>query len=405
MVLQKSRPAVGSFFSACGSALALVSACICTGSWALDAAAPSPESESRLCQGCPRSELGSHDAGQRENALLAWRVELHSERYSDPLPLRHLGQADWAEHVQARSGRNLVQVNQSLALRRVDATSRHQWSLLARQLGRIVMDETTAVRIGQIANGTESTQDWHWRPQLTYQGFAGYGLGWAYLTPQQEGVYFDVGSQLLTVTRLSARNFSGTVDFNASSQRYAFNVQSSRGDSRLAFPFQKPYAETGLALLLNGRVGWRSALWSFNVGVRDAGWLQWQGLPQQDLNYNTQNKVRDANGYILYRPLVQGQNSQNAARWRAPWTGELQAAVNIAPQTSLSLPWEYVPALGWLPAMRWQDQAGALQWSATWRQHQKDVLTQWHWGPWSLTWAAGRIRHSQDLGLSYALVF
>jgi hypothetical protein len=307
--------------------------------------------------------------------------------------------------VQARSGRNLVQVNQFLALRRVDATSRHQWSVLYRQLGRVVMDETTAVRIRQIAIGTETAQDWRWHPQLSYQGFAGYGMGWAYQAPVHEGAYVEGGTQVLSVNSLSARDVNGTVDFDAGLQRYSLNVQSVQSANRLDFPFQKTYDSAGLALFLNGRVGWRSGLWHLSVGVRDAGWLQWQGLPRQVLNYNTQNQVRDANNYVVFKPLVQGQNSQNASRWRAPWTGELQVSVNMTPQASLSLPWEYVPEFGWLPAMRWQAQAGALQWSATWRRHQKDVHTQWHWGPWSLTWAAGRIRHSQDLALSYAFVY
>ncbi len=405
MALQKSRPAVGSFFAGCGSALALVSACTCAESWAQEVGGTLSEFESLSCQGCTDAVFGANDAGQRKGGLPEWRVELRSARYSDPLPLRYFGQADWAQRVQARPGLNLVQFDQSMSLQRVVNGSGHQWSLVLRQLGRVILDDTTALRIQQIDSGAEAAQDWQWHPQLTYRGLAGYGLGWAYRPNQHEGMYFEGGTQVLTVSSLSARDFSGAVDFNATSQRYAFNVQSTQSANRLVFPFQKPHDSAGLALLLNARVGWRSNPWHFSVGMRDAGWLRWQGLPSQFLNYNTQTQVRDANGHILYRPLVQGQNTQSDVRWSAPWTGELEASVNLTPHVSLSMPWEYVPRFGWLPAMRWQDHVGALKWSITWRQHQKDVQTQWHWGAWSLTFAAGRIRNSQDLALSCAFVF
>lgn len=334
-----------------------------------------------------------------------WQVSLVSERLSDPLPLQYFGQPDWAAHVQPRSGRNLVQVNQSLSMTRVSAAGTQQWSWVARQLGRIVLDEDTARRMAQIATGQDAAQNWHGQHWLTYKSFSGQGIDWKYQSAVSEGFYADGGVQVLVLRSLSARSLDGEVNFNTADGRYAFNVQTGQSGNKLSYPFQKPFDAQGQALLLQGRLGWRAGPWHVSGGVRDAGWLRWQGLPHQALSLNSQTQTRDANGYIVWQPLVQGQNSQTDVRWGAPWTGDMQLGWRASAQQSWSLPWQYVPQVGWLPALRWQGDGAPVRWAVTWRQHQRDVTGQVGWGPWRVALALGNTSHSQQLELAYAQNF
>jgi hypothetical protein len=380
LLVNKSRPTVGSFFGRCLGLLLLM-------------AGP-----------CAAQGLAAtvRDASDGEGA--SWQVSMQSSQYSDVLPLRYFGQRDWAQHVQPHRGRNLVQVEQSLVLTRAAKDSNQQWSLVARQMGRVVLDEPSARRIAQMGSGVDASQDWQWMPQIAYKAFSGYGLDWQYLALADEGFYAEGGAQALVLSRLSGRALGGEVDYSAVDGRYGFAVQSVQNSSQLRFPFQKPFDAQGQAWLLQGRWGWRSGALHVHAGVRDVGLLQWRGLPQQVLNLNSSTRTRDADGYILYRPLVQGQNSQTDVRWHAPWRGDVQLAWRASTTQTWSMPWQYVPGFGWLPALRWQEDGAGLKWALTWRQHQRDVLGQWSWGAWGFSLALGHTSASQQWGISYAFV-
>jgi len=337
---------------------------------------------------------------------VSWQFHLHAERFSDPLAIKYFGAPDWAKHVHARNGRNAVMVEHTLGVTRSVAGSPHQWSILARQVGRLSMNEDSARRIAQIAGVRDEEKEWQAQADVDYKAFSGAGIGWKFAAPDDlNGFFLEGGVQALLLKSLTARQIQGVVDFNSVNQRYSFNLESFHSGSNLDFPFQKPYSGSGYGLLFEGGVGWRSANWQFKANLRDVGLLHWSEIPHQALNLNTDNQTKDANGLIVYKPLVNGQNSQSSVRWQAPWTGGVDLMYKLPNQQRISLPWQYVPKIGWLPALRWQDQTRTLKWALTGRAYQRDLVTQLQWQNWQLAFSLGQISRSQIFSLAYVQTF
>lgn len=337
---------------------------------------------------------------------IEWR--LHSDIHSDPLPLRYFGQDRWVEHLQARPGRNLVRMDQSVEL--VLFSDRHQQSisLLTRQFARLVASEETVRRFANVSSKNFDNQDWHLMPDMSVQGFSGTGLKWQQVFAIQSDTKLHLGLQGLTLNSLYARDLQGELSYQANTQSYAFDASSTEITNRLKYPFQKSYEPTGQALLFNAHMKWRSETWGLEVGVRDVGWLRWQQLPQQFLQLNSNVNERDSNGYLLFKPLLQGQNSQSTVLWHAPWTADIQVNWSFTPTRQMSLPWQYIPQFGWLPALRYSDQSNPFQWAVEWRHHDRNLVMEAQWKHWSIGWGLNNFnaeRHSQVWRLNYLQTF
>lgn len=338
----------------------------------------------------------------------AWRAELYSDLLSDPLPLRHFGQDNWADHVRARPGRNLVQVDQRFKVSFGSVDTGHQVGVVKRQLARLIMDADTIRRLAQIDHGAPSSEDWTLSPKLTLRGFSGQGLDWLYRGRSPSGWHWEGGVQWLRLARLDGRELDGTLAYQAQEQTYAFEVQSTQIGSRLRLPFQSAPEASGQGLLLQARAGWQAGSMSGSVGVRDLGWLRWGSVPRQVLQLNSNTQQRDANGYVIYQPLIQGQNSQPKVRWSAPWSLEVESTWRVQGYRQVTVLGQYVPDFGWLPAVRWSDQVGPVRWSAQWRQHQQDVVAQLQWRGWAVALSSENFKAqatSQLWALSYLQAF
>lgn len=341
-----------------------------------------------------------------DDRKVSWQLHLHAERFSDPLDLKYFGTPDWAKHVHARNGRNAVMVEHALEMTRSVSGSPHQWSILARQLGRLSLNEDSARRIAQIVGVMDEEKEWQAYADVDHKAFSGAGFGWKFVAPDDlNGFYIEGGVQALLLKSLTVRQVQGLVDFNSVNQRYAFNMENFHSGSNLDFPFQKPYSSSGYGLLFQGGVGWRSANWQLKANLRDVGLLHWSDIPHQTLILNTDNQKKDANGFIVYKPLVNGQNSQSSVRWQAPWTGSIDLMYKISNQQKISLPWQYIPKIGLLPALRWQDQTRTIRWALTGRAYQRDLVTQLQWQNWQLAFSLGQFERSQLFSLAYVKSF
>lgn len=333
-----------------------------------------------------------------------WQISVNSSLHSDALQLRWFGKDNWADQVQPRKGVNLVQVDQSISISVGAADEGHQLAWTRRQLARLVMSEDTVRRMSQIDRGEFTTEDWRWAPELSLRGFYGEGLDWTYRSPGRSGWAWHGGAQLLGLKRLYGRELQGAVSYIARDQTYSFDAQSTQADSALKLPFQRPSGTDGQALLLKGRLAWQSPVMSLSAGVRDWGWVRWSGVPQQQLSLNSATTQKDANGFVIYKPLIQGQNSQSNLRWRTPWTLDVAAAWNVNTGQQLALLGEGVPNFGWLPSLRWSDTTNPFHWSLQWRRHQGDVLAQAQWLGWNVVTSTENFRRnarSQVWAVSY----
>jgi hypothetical protein len=119
---------------------------------------------------------------------------------------------------------------------------------------------------------------------------------------------------------------------------------------------------------------------------------------------NSSTSERDENGFIVYKPSIQGQNSQPVIRWRAPYTFDVAAHWRLGSAGQFSLQGERVPDFGWLPSLRWSRSLGSLDGALQWRMHQRDLLMQAQWHGWSVALSSQNFRrkaHSQVWTLAY----
>ncbi len=332
-----------------------------------------------------------------------WQFSLSSEQYSDPLTLSQLDGRNGYRAMQARPGLNLMQLDQAAMISYQPPDSEQTWSWVHRRKARLVMNNDTARRIGEIISKNSSAEDWVLLPQIQYRAFAGQGLDWRGKIAGASQWALKGGVQILALNRMTQAQANGQISHAASSQTYGLQLQTLRSDNRLTFPYQDTGYSTGYAVLTQAHVQARIGAWQFRAGFSDVGRLYWTQLPQQVRSYNTSTNTRDANGYLLITPSLEGQNSQSHAIWSAPWSGDVQARWQQTSSTAWVLPWQYVPQFGWLPAIGVERKMGSYEVGLVWRQHQRDAVAQWRWHGLSLMLNMGSSAHSRLWGVSYQL--
>lgn len=310
-----------------------------------------------------------------------WTVSVQSDRHLDALPLRYLGDATAWEHLSVRPGRQLGYLLDEVRLSRTDA-AQFTWTLLARQRAVAVASEGALDLARLAASSADPAGDRRWRVDLDYLGFSGIGLEAGRQVDLGHGWQADLAVQALSLQRLTARSVHGQAAYSAPAQTYSADLSSHEADSRLAFPFQQPMAGRGLALLLHGGVRWEADRWQASLRWRDAGQLRWRGLPQQDSVLSTDLQTVDADGFVVYRPLVEGRNRQPLYRrtlapvttvdlaWRAPSLGRFHAGAT------------WLPGWGALPVVGWQRPFGGVVVSLDGYLHERRVDIGFAHGAW-----------------------
>ena len=267
-------------------------------------------------------------------------------------------------HTRPRAGRNLGYLDDELRLQ----TNRAGWhaALLARQRAVAVVSHDALDLARTLETSQHPSTNRQWALALRYQGFAGAGIELGQriaLAPQWRFQWALQGLQLL---RMAEREAQGQAAYAASSQIYSADLVSTQTDNRLKFPYQQGHPNRGNAWLSHGALSWQGEQTQASISWRDAGVLRWRGLPQQTLRLSSDIQQTDADGYLIYAPLIQGQNSQiNTRRWMAPWT-TFQVGWRSSPTDSWRLSSTWLPHWGALPTMGW---------TRSWAQQTKTTLS------------------------------
>lgn len=333
----------------------------------------------------------------------AVQFELHSDRHSDGLRLSQFGTDD-ATLLTPRPGRNLVYLRDELRLSAPFAGG--QIALLARQAATLVASPgALAVAIDLDTSGSP-TSDYQHAVHLRYTGFAGGGLAWRggsepgrdLAAPLQAsrpfeaaGWHWQAGVQLLQLQRLTWRNIDGQVHYAAATEGYSFDLDSDRGDNKLKLPYQRTFAKTGVASLFDAHLVHCEAEHCWGIGARDLGRLRWRGLPRDQARLSSNTQTVDSNGYLIYKPLVEGHDSQDDVTLSAPASVDLDARWQLAPQWQLALRGEWLQSYGWLPSARasWQPALGPA-WGVSWQVHERRLGLEASGERWTLRYAADR---------------
>lgn len=345
-------------------------------------------------------------AGAADAAL--WQVSLSSDRHNDALLLSEPGNDSW-RRLAPRSGLNLAYHDDEARL------SRRQggwtWSLLARNHATLLAGQSSLALAALIANRQLPAADARWQADVHLRAFAGAGLGVGSQQVLAPGWSMHWEAQALALSRWRTRDLSGPVQYSTASGQYQFDLHSKELDNRLRFPFSQDFASSGIGLLLAGGLEWEGQGNWARAQLRDGGWLRWRGIPQQQAALNTATEALDADGFLIYRPLIAGRTVQaNLQQW-LPWRAQIAGGVTLAGGHRLGLQLRTVPGFGVLPALQWQRPArerDGLALGAEWRVHERRLTISAAWQGVSVRIGADRLgpaAQSRELGLAYSRSF
>ncbi|AKJ30547.1 hypothetical protein [Caldimonas brevitalea] len=344
--------------------------------------------------------LGSAVAQTAPPPAAPWQLQLRTDRHSDFLTLKQLDD-EAIEHLHARSGRNLAYIDDEV--RMSHARGPWTWSLLARSTATLVVNRD-AIELVRHATTDPSESDRQWQVDARLRGFTGGGLEVRRSMVLGERWQASVSAQALTIARWRDRSIQGQVQFDAQADRYEVDVRSTETYDGLEFPFQQDFASRGAGLLFGAELVWQAQPFTVALSARDAGWLRWNGIPKQEMVLSTSTEGRDADGFVIYRPLIQGQNSQTrrTERWPVRWA--LKGRWQATPHGALGVSVDTLPGFGLLPGVSWRQNFGALETGLGWRFHERRAVASLAWKGLQLQFGADRLgsdASSRMVGLSY----
>lgn len=332
-----------------------------------------------------------------------WAVDVTSSRHADALPLNRLDADDVAAEFRPRGGRNVAYARDELRVSRTGG--RHTWSLLARQNATLVgtHDAFDLARTVESEGTPEASHQWN--VHAKYLGFAGAGAAWRGTFDVAGGWSAHAGLQGLVLSQWREYQLDGPAAYDAALQRWQFDLRYRRTDSRLEYPFQQAYDGRGQALLTEGGLRWSGADAAVAVSWRDAGWLRWRGLPQQDAVLSTDTQAVDADGFVIYKPLVQGRFSQATRRRTVAGIVNVMASWASSPATLWSAGADRVPGFGFLPQVKVQHRLGSATWTARYDLHERRAGVGWGWHGWQVAYGVDRVdgdARSREFRLGYS---
>lgn len=308
--------------------------------------------------------------------------KIKSDLQSDPLPVKYLGHSNWMRFLDARPGINLIRVDKSAEVEFKSPNGLYSFGLTTRSVGRLLVSEETVRNLRFVANREAQANDWLANVQLHMEGFSGTGVQWQQKLNLSPQIQWRVGGQGLLLTQLQSRDFSGQMGYQQLDQSYRFGVVSQDKNTALRLPYQDAVSKLGQGLIFNTQIAWQSQYAGVEFGVKDLGILHWQGVPIRMLKLNSNIAERDSNGYLIYRPLLTGQNAQSSLTMKSPWVAELTPKLMPTQGQYFSMPWQFIPNFGWLKSYRWTNTQGGIPWAMEWREHDRNLVFQGQWNQW-----------------------
>ncbi len=334
-----------------------------------------------------------------------WELSIRADRHSDPVPLADLDSDD-LDRLRARSGRSLAYVEDEIRASRTQGA--WTWSLLARSSATLIANRDALELAAQLARVAPADRDRHWNTEVDFRAFSGAGLEAARAFKVADAWDAKLSVQLLSLARWREREINGPVSYDVATRGYSFDVRSTETSDRLDFPFRQAFGSHGLGLLLGGEITWQGPQVAISVAMRDLGWLRWSGVPQDDARLSSFTQSYDADGFVIYEPLIQGQYNQSGRTAR------------LAPKWALKASWEsngygrfeaatdWLPGFGALPSVGWGQRFGSIDLGLGWRFHERRATVSLAWEGLRLRFGADRFgsgAHSRDVTLGWAFTF
>lgn len=330
-------------------------------------------------------------------------LSLSSQRFNDATRLSQLGR-DGAPDLSPRAGENLAYEENEVRL----AWDQGPWRLsaLGRQSASIVAGASGLQLAQALIERRKPGQDQDYRVDLSYRGFSGLGLAlarrWGEAGLGSQGWHGQLELQALQLRRLRETEIQGTARYQTATQSYAFDLQGLRVQDTLRFPFQQDHPRQGWGLLAQAELGWCQAgalPWCLSLRGENLGQLRWRQMPQEWLQLSTQTQSYDEDGYLIYKPQLNGRYSQTAYRQQARqrWTLQAQGETGWGrAQLRLNRLQGYgqlLPELGmdWAAASEgWSHSLGLQRWGLHWATHERRLSLRLQGAHWQLALGGDR---------------
>ncbi len=333
----------------------------------------------------------------------AWRFAIQRIHHNDAMPLAAMDGDDHSR-IAPRPGRNLAYIDDEIRLEY--RSSGWAFSLLARQQATLVVDDQALALARIIETGRRPASGAQWRIDARFRGFSGAGVELRRELALRPGWSAELWGQLLALANWHERELRGTASYDSTSRTYDFDIVSDELYNRLHFDYERAQARNGAGLLLGAALQWDDDSTSIRVALGDGGWLHWNGVPRQTLSLAADRQGVDADGFVVYGPLLEGRDSQAAATRMQPWRANLALSQRTGEALQLLAGADWLPDYGALPWLGAGTRAGDAQLRVQWHVHERRLSAGLQWRGLALRVGADRLgaaAHSREAALTYTL--
>lgn len=342
---------------------------------------------------------GASPAGAEPD--VEWLLGARRVRHNDAMPLAAMDRDDHSR-IAARPGRNLAYLDDEVRLQR--RSGPWSFAVVGRSLATLVVDAQTLQLARLIETRQQPAADTLWRTEARLRGFSGAGLEirrCADVTPQLRA---EFSAQLLSLGSWHEREIAGSASYDARSRKYDFAIASDEIFNRLNFEYRQGPARNGWGLLGGLELEWSDARMTLRGAVYDGGRLSWNRVPRQTLRLQADRQGTDADGFVVYGPLLEGRNSQPSAQRAQPWRARAEAAYRMGRQAQAHAGFDWLADFGALPWLGASTSLGDMRAAAAWRLHERRLDASLHWRGLSLGLGLDRLdgnARSRSLALGW----
>jgi hypothetical protein len=321
----------------------------------------------RALAACAGLSMGLTGLANAQAAAPMWRLELRTNRHSDVGPIAEMGGPAEGSDFRIRGSRNLAYMDDEVRLSRSSGSL--DWSLLVRSFGVMVANRDALAAANHVEGTARKNASEQWNIAARMTSFTGAGAEVKLRLATQ--LPLTVSAQALALTRLRELSIDGPASFEPNSGTYSFDLHGDKAGGNLTFPFMHSYSRNGFGLLFGAETQWDIQPLQFRAALRDLGWLYWNDLPRQHSDLTTQTREVDANGFVIYKPALQGQNTQKAYLTRAVARLSGEAIWRLESGSALKASVDAIPSFGLLPAVAWRTRLAGAEVELGWRFHEQ----------------------------------
>ena len=286
------------------------------------------------------------------SAHSGWAVRTDAAQFesADATAVRALS-GDWSNY-RPRDGRNVALHSARLEL----SASRSRWEVSAALRSDIAISGSRGAFdvVHAYKQKREPASGSEFNLGATEQGVIWAGLRgartWVLRPGTEHGLQLTTAAALLSVRRIQLTDVSGTVRYN-SATGFDFSAQTTQQDSKVQFGGYGTPDALGGGYTTDVGLLWQPSARSFvNLSISDAlSRLNVRQVATEQMGASSTTRLFDSNGYLNYRPLLNGRDSAQDVSLRLVRKTSLSAGTRVdvtnATSALIGARWEHIKGI------------------------------------------------------------